>query len=138
MSKNTQSPEPSPDTPTPTEPVTFDTVRQLALALPEVVETTAYGTPAFKVRKTLLARLKEDGETLGIKIEFGEREFRLMSDPEVFYVTPHYDGYPMILVRLAKIDRELMAELVHNAWRMVAPKTLLKQYPREARLEQDG
>jgi hypothetical protein len=111
------------------ELVTFDTVRQFALELPEVVESTSYGTPAFKVRKKLLARLKEDGETLAIMIEFGDREFRLGSQPDVFYITPHYDGYPMILVRLAKVHPNDLRDLVHGAWRMVAPKSLLAQLP---------
>jgi hypothetical protein len=109
------------------EPVNFDTVRQLALALPGVEEGTSYGTPAFKVKKKLLARLREDGETLAIMIEFGDREFRLQTNPDVFYVTDHYAGYPMILVRLAKVDPDDLRELVRGAWRMVAPKKLLDQ-----------
>lgn len=108
----------------PHEAVTFDTVRQLALALPGVEESTSYGTPAIKVKGKLLARLREDGETLAIKIEYGEREFRLQTNPEAFYVTDHYAGYPMILVRLAKVDRDDLRDLIRGAWRMVAPKTL--------------
>lgn len=108
-------------------PVTFETVRQLALVLPGVEEATAYGTPAFKVKKKLLARLREDGETLAIKIEFGDREFRLQSNPAVFYVTDHYAGYPMILVRLANVDHDDLRDLIYGAWRMVAPKKLLDQ-----------
>ena len=109
------------------EAVTFDTVRQFALALPGVEEGTAYRTPAFKVRKKLLARLREDGETLAIMIDYGDREFRLQTNPEVFYITDHYAGYPMILVRLAKVDPNDLRDLVRGAWRMVAPKNLLDQ-----------
>jgi hypothetical protein len=118
------------------QPVTFDSVRQLALALPEVEEGTAYGTPALRVRKKILARLREDGKTLAIRMEFGEREFRLNTNPEVFYITDHYAGYPMILVRLAKVEIEDLRELVRGAWRMVAPKRLQAQYPLEETHEQ--
>src|SRR4051812_28395881 len=118
------------------EAVSFDRVRQFALALPDVVESNAYGTPAFKVRKKVLARLKEDGETLAIRIECGEREFRLKTNPDIFYVTAHYAGYPMILVRLSKVSRDDLHDLVRGAWRMVAPKRLLKQTIFEASHEQ--
>jgi hypothetical protein len=111
------------------EPVTFETVRQLALALPGVEEGTAYRTPAFRVRKKLLARLREDGETLAVMMEFGDREFRLQSDPAVFYITDHYAGYPMILVRLAKVDPNDLRDIIRGGWRMVAPKRLLAQHP---------
>jgi hypothetical protein len=83
-----------------------------------------------------LARLREDGETLAIMIEFGDREFRLQTNPEVFYVTDHYAGYPMILVRLAKVERDDLRDLVRGAWRMVAPKRLRDQYPLEESHEQ--
>jgi hypothetical protein len=107
--------------------VNFDTVRQFALALPGVEEGTSYGTPAFKVHKKLLARMREDGETLAIMIDYGDREFRLQTNPEVFYVTDHYAGYPMILVRLAKVDPDDLRDMVRGAWRMIAPKKLLDQ-----------
>ena len=109
------------------QPVTFETVRQLALALPGVEDGTSYGTPALKVRKKLLARLREDGETLAIMMEYGDREFRLQTDPAAFYVTAHYAGYPMILVRLALVDPADLRDIIQGAWRMVAPKSLLDQ-----------
>ena len=108
-------------------PLTFEDIRQLALVLPEVQEGTAYGTPAFRVRKNLMARLREDGETLAVKIDFGDREFRLATNPEVFYITDHYAGYPMILVRIAKVEIEEMRDLLRGAWRIAAPKRLLAQ-----------
>ena len=111
--------------------ITFETVCELARELPEVEEGTAYRTPALRVRKKILARLREDGETLAIKINFGEREFRLQSNPDVFYITDHYNDSPMILVRLAKVDHTDLRELVHGAWRMVAPKRLRDQFERD-------
>ena len=109
------------------EPVTFETVCEMALALPGVERATAYRTPALKVRKKILARLREDEETLAIMMDFGDREFRLQTTPEVFYVTDHYAGYPMILVHLSKIDPNDLHQLIQEAWHLVAPKSLLKQ-----------
>jgi hypothetical protein len=106
-------------------PLTFDDVRKLALALPEVEEGTSYGTPAFKVRGKFLSRLKEDGETLVVKIDFDERDILMAANPETFYITDHYRGYPAMLVRLATVDPDELRELFEAAWRRAAPKRLV-------------
>ena len=109
--------------------VTFQTVRELALALPEVEEGTSYGTPAFKVKGKLLARLKEDGETLVVKIDFDTQEILMRADPETFFLTDHYVGWPTILVRLARVDRDDLARLLEDSWRQNAPKRLRDRFP---------
>jgi len=106
-------------------PLTFDDVRKLAFALPEVEEGTSYGTPAFRVRKKFLARLREDGETLVVMIDFDERDILMAANPETFYITDHYRGYPAMLVRLATVDPDDLRELLEGAWRRVAPKRLV-------------
>jgi hypothetical protein len=108
-------------------PITFDTVRQFALALPGVEEGTSYGTPALRVRGKFLARLHEDGETLVIKIDYTEREFRMLADPDTYYVTDHYVSYPMLLVRLARVNPDELRDLITYAWRSIAPKRLVAQ-----------
>ena len=80
--------------------VTLTTVRRLALAFPGVEEGLSYGTPGFRVRGRFLARMWEDGETLVVKCGDIERDFRMKADPETFFVTDHYRGYPTVLVRL--------------------------------------
>jgi hypothetical protein len=105
-------------------PVPFETVRQLALALPEAEEGTSYGTPAFKIRGKLFARLWEDGETLVLKISFDAREILMKADPETFYITDHYRGYPTVLVRLPRIEPDQLREVLEEAWRFNAPKRL--------------
>jgi hypothetical protein len=117
---------------TPVPLVTVDIVRQLALALPEVAEQLCYGTPAFYVRRKLMARVREDGETLAIKTDYAEREFRIMANPAVFFVTDHYVGYPMMLVRLPVVAPEELRTLLEQAWRMVAPKRLIREYSQES------
>jgi hypothetical protein len=112
------------------EPVTFETAREIALALPGVEEGPCYGTPAFRVRGKFLARLKEDGETLVVKIDFDTRDILLEADPETYYTTPHYAGHPSILVRLPKVDRHDLAKLLEDSWRQAAPKRLIAEYDR--------
>jgi hypothetical protein len=110
--------------------MTWDDVRALALALPGVEEGTSYGTPALKARGKLLCRLKEDGETLVLLgVEFDERDMLMESQPQVFFITNHYRGWPSVLARLPKARKELIAPLIERRWRAVAPKKLLGAQP---------
>jgi len=109
-------------------PVSFDTVRRLALALPEVEEGLSYGTPAFRVGGKLLARLKEDGGTLVIMIEFDEREALMAADPETFFITDHYRGYPSMLIRLSRVGAGRLGALLEQAWRRRVPKRLASRF----------
>jgi hypothetical protein len=104
--------------------VTFETVRQLALALPEVEEGITHGTPSFKVRKKFLSRLREEG-VLVVKCNLVFKEVLLQSQPNIYFTTPHYDGYPYILVRLAEVGEDDLRDLFTDAWRMTAPKRLV-------------
>jgi len=91
---------------------TFDDVRKIALAIPGVEESTSYGTPAFKLKKKLLLRLKEDGETIAAIVGFDNRDLLLTAEPKIFFTTPHYDGYPTVLVRLNKISAAKLRDVV--------------------------
>lgn len=106
-------------------PSYLETVRSLALALPETEEGTSYRTPAFRVHGKFFARLWEDGETLVLKISFDAREILLGADPETFYITDHYRNYPSVLVHLSKIHPDRLREVIEEAWRFNAPKKLL-------------
>jgi hypothetical protein len=106
----------------------LEKVRRLALALPGVEEGTSYGTPGFRVRGKFLARMKEDGETLVVKCGDAERDFRMLADPETFFTTDHYRGYPTVLVRLNKVRIGDLREVLEEAWRQNAPRRLLAQY----------
>jgi hypothetical protein len=105
--------------------VTFETVREIARELPGAVEGMSYGTPAFRVGKTLFARQHQDDDSLVIKIDPDERAMRMRADPETFYITEHYRNYPWMLVRFASVTSEDLRELLENAWRQSAPKRIL-------------
>ena len=104
--------------------ISWSGVCRLALRLPGVVQGTSYGTPALHVCKTFLARLKEDGETMAIKMDYANREVLLELDPSVFYLTDHYRPYPAVLVRLKEVPVGLVFEILEKAWRFQAPKGL--------------
>src|ERR1700759_5091477 len=107
--------------------MTFDDVRKLALAWPEVEDGTSYGTPALKVRKKMLVRLKEDGDSLVMPgVPQDEREMLLERAPKVFYFTDHYRDYPMVLIRLSKARRTQVEPLLLRQWRTLASKAALK------------
>lgn len=107
--------------------VSYDTARELALALPGVDEATSYGTPALKVKGKLIARLKEDGETLVVRSDFLDRDLRMRADPATFFITDHYRNYPYLLVRLSSVGVGDLTELLALAWRRVAPARLVRE-----------
>jgi hypothetical protein len=104
--------------------VSFSEVSKLGRGLPGVVESTSYGTPALKVDGKLLARLKEDGETLVLRMDFVNRDLLLRAEPDLFFLTDHYLNYPSILLRLTQVTSKRLAELLEDAWRLVAPRRI--------------
>lgn len=111
--------------------VTFATVRELALALPEAKEGTSYGTPAYFVRGKLFARQHQSGDVLVIKIDLDERAIRMQAEPQTFFITDHYLKYPLMLVRLANVYRDDLRELLEESWRRSAPKRLVAAFDAE-------
>lgn len=104
-------------------------VRRIALSLPEVVERPSYGTPGWRVKDKLFARTRDDGEVLVAFVADEEDKAALIAgDPETFFTTPHYDGYAMVLVRLAVVADAQLRELLVDAWRVRAPKRLLAEH----------
>jgi hypothetical protein len=103
-------------------PVSFETVREMALALDNVKEGTSYGTPAFKVAGKLFARLHQDGESLVIRMDCNQREDLIALDPDTYFITDHYVDYDWMLVRLSKVQPDTLRELLAIAWTARAPK----------------
>ena len=106
--------------------VTFDTVREIGLALPDVEEGTIYGSPALKVRGNLLTclavhRSAEPG-SLAVRIDFDQRAGLLAEAPETYYLTDHYRNYPVVLVRLSRVPINELRDLLGAAWRFVTAR----------------
>jgi hypothetical protein len=103
-----------------------------ASRLPGVEQGVCYRTPALYVRKRFLARLKEDGDSVAIKLDFADRDVLLEADPRAFYLTDHYRPYPAVLMRLGQVRPAVAVELLEQAWRRAAPKRLLLEHPSSA------
>ena len=114
--------------------VTFDDVKRIGLALPEVTESTWYGTPGLKVRGKGFCRLWSDREhrrdqvhDTEVLVLFCEPEMKpvlLDNHGDVLFTVPHYDGYGAVLVRMADADADDLADWLEDSYRRVAPATL--------------
>ena len=111
---------------------TWDDVVAIGLRFPDVEISTWFRTPSLKVHGKSMCRLRTDPDALVLRvIDLGEREALLQGQPDAFFSTPHYDGYPYVLVRLEAVDPVELAELIEEAWRLLAPKRLVKTYDAE-------
>jgi hypothetical protein len=122
---------------------TWDEVRGIALALPETSEELSRDLRSWRVKDKgfvwerplrrgdleALGDQAPDGPILGARVEHvGAKEALLADDPSVFFTTPHFDGYPAILVRLEQIGLEDLREVIVEAWLARAPKRLAQAY----------
>ena len=113
--------------------VTVDTTRQLLLGFPGVEEGPCYGTPGFRVRGKFLARLRDSDTVLVVKCGDMERDLRMQSDPETFFTTDHYRGWPTVLVRLSSVTKDDLRDVLEVAWLLSAPKRLRAEFERSRR-----
>jgi hypothetical protein len=113
--------------------VTFDTVREIGLALADVEDSTMYGKLALKVRGKLLTCLaihkSAEPDTLAVRIDFEQRAGLLEEAPEIYYVTEHYRPYPMVLVRLERVPADQLRDLLGAAWRFVTSESGTERKP---------
>jgi hypothetical protein len=108
---------------------TWDDVRKLALALPETEESTTYRKPAFKVAgKNFAWESPHVHGALALNCDEGERPLMIEARPEMFFATSHYEGYPIVLVRLEEADPGELAERIEESWLIAAPKNLADAY----------
>ena len=109
---------------------TENDVRKIALSLPETTEKPWFNSPGFRVKDKGFLRIRSEAEG-GLVVfvaDLGEKEMLLQSEPEKFFTTPPYDGYPTVLVNLAAIEVVELRELIIESWRLIAPKRVLKEY----------
>jgi hypothetical protein len=103
--------------------IPFSTVRELARDLPGVEAGTTYGSPALKVGGKMFACIaihkSAERNTLAVRVPVRDRDELIEHDPETFYLTDHYVNYPCVLVRLARIHRDALRDLLRMGWRFV-------------------
>ena len=110
----------------------WKTVRELALALPEVEEDVSDRT-TYRVRGKLFAWMarERDGGGLAVRVDRDEKQLILDSNPEVYFTSPHYNGYPGVQIRLEAIGRRELRERLEDAWLIQAPKRLAAELSAE-------
>ena len=106
----------------------WSTVRELALALPAVEEVPGE-RPSFRVHGKLFSwrALDRDGGGLAVRVDREEKELILDANPDVYFTSPHYRGYPAVQIRLENIDPDELAQRIEDAWLIQAPKRLAKE-----------
>jgi hypothetical protein len=119
---------------------TWDDVARIVGELPETTEPSprnwrvrkkliAWERPLRKADYAALGDAAPGGDILGARVSDEGVKFALIADdPGVYFTTPHFDGYPAVLVRLAEIDVDELSELITEAWLAQAPKTLAKAF----------
>jgi hypothetical protein len=125
---------------------TWGDVRRIALGLPETDEASSRGSAHWRVKTKgfvwerplrradyeALGERAPEGPILGVRVsDLGVKEALLGDDPDVFFTTPHFDGYPAVLVRLERIENPELEEIIIEAWLDRAPKRLASEYLRE-------
>lgn len=114
----------------------FDTVRELGIAMPGVVNDTAYGAPALKLSGKLVACIptnkSAEANSLVVRIDLEHRAELLRQQPDIYYITDHYAPHPTVLVRLSKITRTDLKELLRDACRFVSSSASNAARPKRA------
>ena len=110
----------------------WDDVVALGTRFPGVEVGTSFGTPALKVRKKGICRLRSNPDALVVRVVDVEDQHALVrGQPDVFFTTPHYEGWPYVLVRLDVVEREQLAELLEDGWRVMAGKRAVAAWDAE-------
>ena len=116
----------------------FDDVIRIGSELPDVEVSTSYGTPALKVRGKAFCRLWGDderqrkgpaveGEVLVVFVEVAEKRAWIETSDGALFDQAHYHGHGAMLVRLATVDDDLLADVLEQSYRLKAPRTLLRK-----------
>jgi hypothetical protein len=113
--------------------ITFDTVREIGEQLPGTEVSTAYGSPALKVNGRMYAAIpinkKAEPNSLAVFLaDFDQREALLAEDPDTYYLKPHYEPYPVVLVRLSRVSHDALTDLLSGAHRVGSSKPKLRRH----------
>ena len=105
--------------------------RDLVLSLPETIEKETWGHPTFRVRNKMFATAATDLSTATVKSTLDEQRALTQTDPDTFTVPPYVGKHGWIRIATARVDPDELRELTIEAWRMTAPKRLVKAWDAE-------
>jgi hypothetical protein len=99
--------------------ISYETVRRIALALPNVEDGLSYGAPALKVSgKQLFVRLREELDAVVLRTTFEEREELMATDPTVYFITDHYLNYEYVLVNLKNVSLDALTDMIRRSYNL--------------------
>ena len=109
--------------------ITIDDVRNIASNLPGAYEQASYGgRPSWRTKQRGFTWVRDEPEALVVWVESVDEKLGLIeSEPDKFFTTSHYDGHPILLVRLEGVDHAEAAELIEESFRLRAPKRLVAE-----------
>jgi hypothetical protein len=108
--------------------VTGDEARRLALSFPETEERETWGHPTFRVRAKMFAAMDSEGTSVTVKATREAQAALVGSEPETFSVPAYVGQHGWVSARLDRVDPEELAELVEEAWRLTAPKRVVRAF----------
>ena len=107
--------------------IAWETVREIALALPNVEDALSYGAPAIKFgRKRLIVRLREDLNAIVVKTTFEERDELITEAPTIFFITDHYLNYEYVLVNLATVSHDALTDIIRRSYKLATRSGTIK------------
>lgn len=105
----------------------FEKLKQAASGLPDIEPGTSYGTPALKLGKKLICRVK-DADTAVLLAPLDEKEMLMAAAPGIYFETDHYKGWPALLARIHDIPLDELRHRLQQTFLRVAPKRLVKAW----------
>ena len=116
--------------------MTFRTVRAIGLRMPGVEESTMYGSPALKLAGRMLACIAShksaEPDTLVVRTTFEQRDIMIAEEPDTYYLKSHYKTFPVVLVRLSRVSRDAMNDLLAGAFRLISASTKTRNASRRS------
>ena len=110
--------------------LTFDAVREIGLKLPSTEQGTAWGSPCLKVDGHMFCAMainkSAEPNSLGLHCDFATRDAMIEEQPEIYYTASHYENYPCVLVRLSRVKREVLEDLLRMSHTFVSTQAKSK------------
>jgi len=110
--------------------ISHEDIRRIAMGMPGASERASYGgRPSWRTKTKMFTWIRENPEALVVWVEsLDEKEALIAVQPKKFFTTPHYDGEPIVLVRLQAVNKNEAADLIIESWRQRAAKAAVKEW----------
>jgi hypothetical protein len=111
--------------------MTIATAMKMGRAMPGVEQSTTWGAPALKLRGKMVAcqaiNKAAEPNTLVVRVPFTQRDELIAADPNTYYLKPHYEDYPCVLVRLSRVHPDALRDLLRMGWEFTSARSARKR-----------